>query len=100
MRDLVCHLINDAQDVLITRATPSNATPTRDAVTYWEVLEPPPTGGLARTRRMVEQIAGCEFPVETFDQDPILSAPADAFSLRPGPANSEFRCRRLPVFLA
>jgi len=44
VRDLVCHLIIDAQDVLITLATPVDAEPTRDAVTYWEVSATPPTG--------------------------------------------------------
>ncbi|CAM4475636.1 maleylpyruvate isomerase N-terminal domain-containing protein [Nocardia ninae] len=41
VRDLVCHLIIDAQDVLITLVTPTTAEPTRDAVTYWQVVEPP-----------------------------------------------------------
>jgi hypothetical protein len=44
VRDLVCHLIVDAQDVLITLATPSDREPTRDALTYWEVSGTPPTG--------------------------------------------------------
>jgi hypothetical protein len=44
VRDLVCHLVIDAQDVLITLATPSDGEPTRDAVTYWEVADTPPTG--------------------------------------------------------
>ncbi|MFF8715016.1 maleylpyruvate isomerase N-terminal domain-containing protein [Streptomyces sp. NPDC015184] len=44
VRDLVCHLVIDAQDVLITLATPAGTEPTRDAVTYWEVTEEPPTG--------------------------------------------------------
>ena len=44
VRDLVCHLIIDAQDVLITLATPATAEPTRTAVTYWEVASTPPTG--------------------------------------------------------
>ncbi|RDI63858.1 maleylpyruvate isomerase N-terminal domain-containing protein [Nocardia pseudobrasiliensis] len=44
VRDLVCHLIIDAQDVLITLVTPTDAEPTRDAVTYWEVADTPPTG--------------------------------------------------------
>lgn len=42
VRDLVCHLIIDAQDVLITLATPAGTAPTHDAVTYWEVRESPP----------------------------------------------------------
>ncbi|MFI1753127.1 maleylpyruvate isomerase N-terminal domain-containing protein [Streptomyces sp. NPDC020571] len=41
VRDLVCHLVIDAQDVLITLATPTAEEPTRDAVTYWQVVEPP-----------------------------------------------------------
>ncbi|GEC05028.1 maleylpyruvate isomerase [Streptomyces spinoverrucosus] len=44
VRDLVCHLVIDAQDVLITLATPVDSEPTRDAVTYWEVTDTPPTG--------------------------------------------------------
>ncbi|MDK0524720.1 maleylpyruvate isomerase N-terminal domain-containing protein [Streptomyces sp. ML-6] len=44
VRDLVCHLVIDAQDVLITLATPAGTEPTRDAVTYWEVTAEPPTG--------------------------------------------------------
>lgn len=44
VRDLVCHLVIDAQDVLITLATPSEAEPTRDAVSYWEVADGAPTG--------------------------------------------------------
>lgn len=39
IRDLVCHLIIDAQDVLITLVTPSDCPPTRNSVTYWEVVE-------------------------------------------------------------
>ncbi|RZU44649.1 uncharacterized protein (TIGR03083 family) [Streptomyces sp. BK022] len=44
VRDLVCHLVIDAQDVLITLATPAGAEPTRDAATYWTVTHTPPTG--------------------------------------------------------
>ncbi|MFI9813496.1 maleylpyruvate isomerase N-terminal domain-containing protein [Saccharothrix variisporea] len=44
VRDLVCHLVVDAQDVLITLVTPADAEPTRDAVTYWQVSHTPPTG--------------------------------------------------------
>ncbi|MEU1852403.1 maleylpyruvate isomerase N-terminal domain-containing protein [Streptomyces sp. NPDC019990] len=44
VRDLVCHLVIDAQDVLITLATPADGEPTRDAVTYWEVSDTPPRG--------------------------------------------------------
>jgi hypothetical protein len=44
VRDLLCHLVIDAQDILITLATPSSEEPTRDAATYWEVSQTPPTG--------------------------------------------------------
>jgi Mycothiol maleylpyruvate isomerase N-terminal domain len=44
VRDVVVHLILDAQDVLITLATPAEAEPTRDAVTYWDVVRTPPSG--------------------------------------------------------
>ncbi|MFD9336811.1 maleylpyruvate isomerase N-terminal domain-containing protein [Streptomyces sp. NPDC060028] len=41
VRDLVCHLVIDAQDVLITLVTPAETAPTRDAVTYWDLVDPP-----------------------------------------------------------
>ncbi|MFI1768356.1 maleylpyruvate isomerase N-terminal domain-containing protein [Streptomyces sp. NPDC020800] len=41
VRDLVCHLVIDAQDVLITLATPAETEPTVDATTYWRLVEPP-----------------------------------------------------------
>ena len=44
MRDLLCHLIIDAQDVLITLVTPTDAEPTRNEVTYWDVAQTPPKG--------------------------------------------------------
>jgi mycothiol maleylpyruvate isomerase-like protein len=44
VRDLVCHLVIDAQDVLITLVTPADTEPTADAVTYWDLLAEPPTG--------------------------------------------------------
>jgi hypothetical protein len=37
VRDLVCHLIIDAQDVLITLATPAETEPTVDTITYWRI---------------------------------------------------------------
>ncbi|CBG73599.1 conserved hypothetical protein [Streptomyces scabiei 87.22] len=42
VRDLAYHLIIDAQDVLITLATPADGTPTADATTYWHVTNGPP----------------------------------------------------------
>ncbi|AFR08393.1 maleylpyruvate isomerase N-terminal domain-containing protein [Nocardiopsis alba] len=44
VRDLVFHLVIDAQDVLITLVTPTEAPPTRDAATYWDVSASPPAG--------------------------------------------------------
>jgi hypothetical protein len=41
VRDLVCHLVIDAQDVLITLATPATGEPTRDEATYWNVVDTP-----------------------------------------------------------
>src|SRR5262249_30999249 len=35
MRDLVLHLLSDAQRGLVALATPSDEPPDRDAVTYW-----------------------------------------------------------------
>ncbi|MEV6444571.1 maleylpyruvate isomerase N-terminal domain-containing protein [Amycolatopsis sp. NPDC051716] len=133
VRDLVCHLVIDAQDVLITLATPASSALTHDAITYWAVSSGPPTGddplsalivrlaaayedpallkfhlddvgsaagraadladpatrvstlvanvpsaagppaeGLARTRVMLEKIAGAEFPRSFSDEDVLL----------------------------
>jgi hypothetical protein len=44
VRDLVCHLIIDAQDVLITLVTPAETEPTRNELTYWHVGRTPPLG--------------------------------------------------------
>ncbi|MEV5572976.1 maleylpyruvate isomerase N-terminal domain-containing protein [Spirillospora sp. NPDC052269] len=44
VRDLACHLVIDAQDVLITLVTPADTEPTADAATYWDVQDEPPTG--------------------------------------------------------
>ncbi|WP_330242484.1 maleylpyruvate isomerase N-terminal domain-containing protein [Streptomyces sp. NBC_00525] len=44
VRDLVCHLVIDAQDVLITLVTPAGAPVTTDAPGYWELLTEPPSG--------------------------------------------------------
>jgi hypothetical protein len=41
VRDLVCHLVIDAQDVLITLVTPAAGEPTVDATSYWKLVEPP-----------------------------------------------------------
>ncbi|WP_410588984.1 maleylpyruvate isomerase N-terminal domain-containing protein [Amycolatopsis sp. lyj-23] len=44
VRDLVCHLVIDAQDVLITLATPASSAVTHDAITYWAVSSSLPSG--------------------------------------------------------
>lgn len=62
VRDLVCHLIIDAQDVLITLVTPAETEPTRDAVTYWEVAGTPPTGDDPLDALVVRLAAAYEEP--------------------------------------
>jgi uncharacterized protein (TIGR03083 family) len=62
VRDLVCHLIIDAQDVLITLVTPAETEPTRDAVSYWEVAETPPTGDDPLDALIVRLAAAYEEP--------------------------------------
>ena len=42
VRDLVCHLVIDAQDVLITLATPAATEPPVDPGTYWHVPDRAP----------------------------------------------------------
>ncbi|WP_114853192.1 maleylpyruvate isomerase N-terminal domain-containing protein [Brachybacterium sp. YJGR34] len=44
VRDLVAHLVIDAQDVLITLATPAETAPTDDALSYWRPTPEPPDG--------------------------------------------------------
>ncbi|MFF4100367.1 maleylpyruvate isomerase N-terminal domain-containing protein [Streptomyces sp. NPDC001903] len=44
VRDLLCHLVIDAQDVLITLVTPAAGEPTADAASYWNVADRPPDG--------------------------------------------------------
>jgi hypothetical protein len=62
VRDLVCHLIIDAQDVLITLATPAGTEPTCNAVTYWNVAETPPTGDDPLDALIVRLAAAYEEP--------------------------------------
>ncbi|ATY10966.1 maleylpyruvate isomerase [Amycolatopsis sp. AA4] len=44
VQDLVFHLVIDAQDVLITLATPAEGEPTHTAAQYWELGTELPTG--------------------------------------------------------
>jgi uncharacterized protein (TIGR03083 family) len=82
VRDLVCHLIIDAQDVLITLVTPADGPPTRDAVTYWEVSSAPPTGEDPLDALTVRLAAAYEDPrLLTFHLDDVGSAAGRAASL-------------------
>lgn len=44
VRDLLCHLVLDAQDVLITLSTPAETTPSADALSFWTPRPAPPEG--------------------------------------------------------
>ncbi|MCX5140938.1 maleylpyruvate isomerase N-terminal domain-containing protein [Streptomyces sp. NBC_00338] len=82
VRDLVCHLVIDAQDVLITLATPADAEPTRDAVTYWEVTGTPPTGDDPLDALTVRLAAAYEEPwLLKFHLDDVGSAAGRAAGL-------------------
>ncbi|WP_432093467.1 maleylpyruvate isomerase N-terminal domain-containing protein [Streptomyces sp. bgisy100] len=82
VRDLVCHLIIDAQDVLITLATPAEAEPTVDAVTYWRVADRPPTGEDPLDALTVRLAAAYEDPgLLTFHLDDVGSAAGRAAGL-------------------
>ncbi|MFD8459669.1 maleylpyruvate isomerase N-terminal domain-containing protein [Streptomyces antimycoticus] len=82
VRDLVCHLIIDAQDVLITLVTPAETEPTRNAVTYWEVAETPPTGDDPLDALTVRMAAAYEEPwLLKFHLDDVGSAAGRAAEL-------------------
>ncbi|MFJ2173642.1 maleylpyruvate isomerase N-terminal domain-containing protein [Streptomyces sp. NPDC087851] len=82
VRDLVCHLVIDAQDVLITLATPAETEPTRDAVTYWEVAGTPPTGDDPLDALTVRLAAAYEDPrLLMFHLDDVGSAAGRAAGL-------------------
>jgi hypothetical protein len=82
VRDLVCHLIIDAQDVLITLVTPADTEPTRDAVTYWNVTNTPPTGADPLDALIVRLAAAYEQPrLLTFHFDDVGSAAGRAAAL-------------------
>ncbi|MEW1688633.1 maleylpyruvate isomerase N-terminal domain-containing protein [Streptomyces sp. NPDC091265] len=82
VRDLVCHLVIDAQDVLITLVTPTATAPTRDAVTYWHVTGTPPTGGDPLDALTVRLAAAYEEPgLLKFHLDDVGSAAGRAAGL-------------------
>jgi hypothetical protein len=81
VRDLVCHLIVDAQDVLITLVTPESAEPTVDAVTYWKLVDPP-TGADPLDALTVRLAAAYEEPwLLRFHLDDVGSAAGRAAEL-------------------
>ncbi|WP_127933555.1 maleylpyruvate isomerase N-terminal domain-containing protein [Nonomuraea polychroma] len=82
VRDLVCHLVIDAQDVLITLVTPAETEPTRDAVTYWDVTQTPPTGDDPLDALTVRLAAAYEEPrLLKFHLDDVGSAAGRAAAL-------------------
>jgi Mycothiol maleylpyruvate isomerase N-terminal domain len=82
VRDLVCHLIIDAQDVLITLVTPADTKPTRNAVTYWNVAEAPPAGDDPLDALIVRLAAAYEEPwLLKFHLDDLGSAAGRAAEL-------------------
>ncbi|MET7486691.1 maleylpyruvate isomerase N-terminal domain-containing protein [Streptomyces sp. NPDC005538] len=82
VRDLVCHLVLDAQDVLITLVTPADTEPTRDAVTYWTVTQTPPTGEDPLDALIVRLAAAYEEPwLLKFHLDDVGSAAGRAARL-------------------
>ncbi|WP_111604289.1 maleylpyruvate isomerase N-terminal domain-containing protein [Streptomyces sp. Amel2xB2] len=82
VRDLVCHLVIDAQDVLITLATPAEGPPTADARTYWEVADRPPSGDDPLDALTVRLAAAYEDPhLLTFHLDDVGSAAGRAAGL-------------------
>ena len=82
VRDLVCHLVIDAQDVLITLVTPTKAEPARDAVTYWELADTPPTGDDPLDALIVRLAAAYEEPrLLKFHLDDVGSAAGRAAEL-------------------
>ncbi|MBK3562167.1 maleylpyruvate isomerase N-terminal domain-containing protein [Streptomyces sp. MBT62] len=82
VRDLVCHLVIDAQDVLITLVSPAATEATRDAVTYWAVSRTPPTGDDPLDALIVRLAAAYEEPgLLKFHLDDVGSAAGRAARL-------------------
>jgi hypothetical protein len=78
----VCHLVIDAQDVLITLVTPADSEPNRDAVTYWTVSDKPPTGADPLDALIVRLAAAYEDPaLLKFHLDDVGSAAGRAAGL-------------------
>ncbi|QKV79511.1 maleylpyruvate isomerase N-terminal domain-containing protein [Amycolatopsis sp. Hca4] len=82
VRDLVCHLVIDAQDVLITLATPASSPVTHDAITYWAVSSSLPSGEDPLSALIVRLAAAYEDPaLLKFHLDDVGSAAGRAADL-------------------
>ncbi|MEV5607637.1 maleylpyruvate isomerase N-terminal domain-containing protein [Streptomyces sp. NPDC052225] len=82
VRDLACHLVIDAQDVLITLVTPADTEPTADAAGYWHVAQEPPTGTDPLDALTVRLAAAYEDPaLLTFHLDDVGAAAGRAAGL-------------------
>ncbi|WP_167454964.1 maleylpyruvate isomerase N-terminal domain-containing protein [Amycolatopsis kentuckyensis] len=82
VRDLVCHLVIDAQDVLITLATPASSALTHDAITYWAVSGELPSGDDPLSALIVRLAAAYEDPaLLKFHLDDVGSAAGRAADL-------------------
>ena len=82
VRDLVCHLVIDAQDVLITLVTPADTEPTHDAASYWTVSDRPPTGDEPLDALIVRLAAAYQDPgLLQFHLDDVGSAAGRAAEL-------------------
>ncbi|MCX3061637.1 maleylpyruvate isomerase N-terminal domain-containing protein [Streptomyces beihaiensis] len=82
VRDLVSHLVLDSQDVVITLATPTDAEPTHDAVTYWRLTDAPPSGDDPLDALIVRLAAAYEDPrLLLFHLDDVGSAAGRAAAL-------------------
>lgn len=82
VRDLVAHLVIDAQDVLITLVTPADSAPTADAATYWTVGRTPPAGDDPLDALTVRLAAAYEEPgLLKFHLDDVGSAAGRAASM-------------------
>ncbi|HJP72928.1 MAG TPA: maleylpyruvate isomerase N-terminal domain-containing protein [Pseudonocardiaceae bacterium] len=82
VRDLVCHLVIDAQDVLITLVTPAETEATHDAASYWTVADTPPTGDDPLDALTVRLAAAYQDPaLLTFHLDDVGSAAGRAAGL-------------------
>ncbi|MDN5601429.1 MAG: maleylpyruvate isomerase N-terminal domain-containing protein [Dermabacteraceae bacterium] len=62
VRDLLCHLVMDAQNMLITLSTPAETAPTADALSCWTPSPTPPDGTAPEDALTVRLAAAYEDP--------------------------------------